>query len=138
MTLPPGHQQTFLSPLSLAQCKITSAFLEKGCGCKRNQGKPCYTLFSRDHYESVQMQCSELTRNELDLVLLGQALLSSDPDTAASNQRKRSNMAFYHGGARICRITFQKLHGIGTMISEHAHVLTCTHAHMHTQSYHTN
>ena len=83
------------------------------------------------------MQCSELTRNELDLVLLGQisALLSSDPDTAANNQRKRSNMAFYHGGARICRITFQKLHGIGTMISEHAHVLTCTH--IHTQSYYT-
>ena len=82
------------------------------------------------------MQCSELTRNELDLVLLGQisALLSSDPDTAANNQRKRSNMAFYHG-VRICRITFQKLHGIGTMISEHAtrtHMHTHTHAHDHT------
>ena len=83
------------------------------------------------------MQCSELTRNELDLVLLGQisALLSSDPDTAANNQRKRSNMAFYHGGARICRITFQKLHGIGTMISEHAHVLTCTHTHTCTHNH---
>ena len=33
------------------------------------------------------MQCSQLTRNELDLALLGQisALLSSDPDSAANN-----------------------------------------------------
>ena len=93
------------------------------------------TLFSRDHYESVRMQCRELTRNELDLVLLGQisALLSSDLDTNAKKPfpRKRSNMAFYHGGVRICRITFQKLHGIGTIP-----VNTCMHTtYMHTHTH---
>ena len=63
--------------------------------------------------ESVRMQYSELTRNELDVVLLGHisALLSSNPDTAANNQRKRSNMAFYHGAAWICRITFKSCMG---------------------------
>ena len=69
------------------------------------------------------MQCSELSRKELDLVLLGQisALLSSDPDTREKKPRQRSNMAFYHVGVRICRTTFQKLHGIGT-IDKHTHV----------------
>ena len=70
---------------------------------------------------SVRMQCAELSRNELDLVLLGQisALLSNNTDTNAhrpSTPRQRSTMAFYHGGVRICRVTFQKLHGIGKII----------------------
>ena len=96
------------------------------------------------------MQCRELTRNELDLVLLGQisALLSSDQDTNAKKPLpcKRSNMAFYHGGVRICRITFQKLHGIGTIpvntythaciphTCTHTHTLTHTHTHTHTKA----
>ena len=91
--------------------------MQKGCGCKRNEGKPCYTLFSRDHYDSVRIQCRELSRDELDLVILGQisALLSSNESTSARKPlpRQRSNMAFYHRGARICRTTFQRLHGIG-------------------------
>ena len=66
------------------------------------------------------MQCAELSWNELDLVL-GQksALLSNNADTNAhrpSTPRQRSTMAFYHGGVRICRVTFQKLHGIGKII----------------------
>ena len=95
-------------------------FLEKGCGCKRAQGKPCFTLFSRAHYEDYRQQCRALTRDELDLVLLGQimALLSNDTETGpksskAPSPRQRSAMLFHHGGWRICGKTFQKLHGIG-------------------------
>ena len=73
-------------------------------------------------------------RNALDLVLLGQisALLSSDQDTNAKKPlpHKHSNMAFYHGEARICRITFQKLHGIGTIaVNTPAHMHARTHTH---------
>ena len=97
-----------------------SAFLEKGCGCKRSKGKPCYSLFSRDHYESMRMQCRELSRDELDLVILGQiaALLAHTSNTIAPKPlpRQRSSMAFYHGGVQICRKTFQKLHGIGIAV----------------------
>ena len=102
------------------------------------------TLCSPGITMRVRMQCSELTRKELDLVLLGQisALLSSDQDTNAKRPlpQQRSNMAFYHGGVRICRITFQKLHRIGTMKSEHTHTRhlhppTHTHAHTHTRTH---
>ena len=70
---------------------------------------------------SVRMQCAELSRSELDLVLLGQisALLSNSKETNAHRPATsclRSSMAFYHAGVRICRVTFQKLHGIGIII----------------------
>ena len=99
--------------------KLT-AFLEEGCGCKRNGGKPCYTSFSREQYETSRMQCAELSRTELDLVILGQiaALLKDTSNTTAhrpSSQRQRTTMAFHHHGVSICRETFLKLHGIGKM-----------------------
>lgn len=96
-------------------------FLEKGCGCKRASGRPCYTLFSKEHYQEITWQCAELTRVELDMVLMGQimATLSNDPETSSSKfrhtptQRKLSSMAFFHGGHQVCGRTFRKLHGIG-------------------------
>ena len=96
-------------------------FLEKGCGCKRASGRPCYTLFSREHYQEIRWQCAELTRVELDMVLMGQimATLSNDPETSSAKfrhtptQRKLSSMAFFHGGHQVCGRTFRKLHGIG-------------------------
>ena len=64
-------------------------------GTRASLATPCSPEITN---ESVRMYCSELMRNELDLVLLGQisTLLSSDPDTAVNNQRKCSNMA-WHG-----------------------------------------
>ena len=66
------------------------------------------------------MQCAELSRNELDFVLLGQiaALLSTSTQTAShrpSTDRKRTTMSFHHAGQKICRKTFQVLHGIGKL-----------------------
>ena len=68
------------------------------------------------------MQCAELSRKELDLVVLGQisSLLSNNTSTKShrpTTSRQRSSMAFYHRGVRVCRKTFQKLHGIGTFLS---------------------
>ena len=66
------------------------------------------------------MQCAELSRSELDLVILGQlaALLKDTSEVNAhrpSSQRQRTSMAFHHHGVPICRDTFLKLHGIGKM-----------------------
>jgi len=47
-------------------------FLAKGCGCKKACGRPCYTLFTKEHYQETRWQCAELTRNELDMVLMRQ------------------------------------------------------------------
>ena len=110
-------QQTDADP------KLTS-FLNKGCGCKRNRGQPCFAAFSREQYETSRMQCAELSRDELDLVILGQlaALLMNTDNTTAhrpSGRRQRSVMSFHHGGVQICRDTFLKLHGIGKTLIIH-------------------
>ena len=107
------------------------------------------------------MQCKELSRNELDLVLLGQisALLSHDDTTNARKPQPRqlSSMAFFHGGVRTCQKSFRKLHGIGTFYKIYLNIthtyaqtcdkLSCTHtnqasthtthkhAHMHTHTH---
>lgn len=98
-----------------------TAFLVSGCGCKQDQGKPCFQSFPREHYESLRMQCAELTRNDLDLILFGQlsALLSTTASTQShrpATSRQRSSMTFYHRGIRVCRKTFLILHGIGTLL----------------------
>ena len=81
----------------------------------------------------MRMQCMELSRNELDLVILGQlAALLSHGDTTKSHRpttpRQRSSMAFHHGGVRICRRTFQNRYTLTTC--------TCTQLH-NVRRYHT-
>ena len=99
------------------------ALLAQGCGCKRAGGKPCSTLFTEVHFVDILLQCADLTRQELNLVLLGQimATLSDGPYTAdakhrhPATDRKLTSMAFYHAGQCICGRTFQWLHGIGML-----------------------
>lgn len=74
------------------------------------------SLFTREHYEDHRQLCAALTRDELDLVILGQimALQSNDKETGARSTkaptpRQRSAMLFHHGGWRICSKTFRKL-----------------------------
>ena len=61
-------------------------------------------MFTREH-EDCRQQCAALTRDELDLVLLGQimVLLSNDAETGARSTkaptpRQQSAMLFHHGG----------------------------------------
>ena len=48
-------------------------FLANGCGCKRK----CSEYFDGEHYEEIRDSCSTLTREELDLVVLGQTWQTS-------------------------------------------------------------
>ena len=118
-------------------------FLAKSCGCKRANGKPCSTLFSKEHYQDIRWHCVELTRDELDLVLMGQimATLSNDTLTQGAKfrhsapQRKISSMAFFHGGHQICGKTFRKLHGIGMKTPFMYNGVSRPNTHPHTLSY---
>ena len=122
---PPGGAQTFLR---VKWCKdqlnlildeqgwddliasdtsnLLTAFLEEGCGCKWNGHKPCYTSFSREQYEVSRMQCAELSRAELDLIILGQiaGLLKDSTQTSAhrpSAQRQCTTIVLQPWGADL-------------------------------------
>ena len=94
-------------------------FAERGCSCKHFDGGPCCRLFSASHYQEVRDQCRELSRSELDLVVMGQllALTNSGDMTQAKKhipkERQRSFTYFKHGGHTICIKTFCFLHTIG-------------------------
>ena len=48
-----------------------SEFVSRTCGCKKANGGPCSSLFSVDHYVTLHAQAALLTRDELDMVILG-------------------------------------------------------------------
>ena len=63
----------------------------------------------------VQLDCRDLTRKELDLVILGQIMAGvSAEQTKRGKDRTNTTVYFHHKGYNICGYTFRMLHGIGT------------------------
>lgn len=60
-------------PTDTTENDCVAAFMSSGCGCKRSNGE-CSTKFSNEYVSSVRCTCAELSRNELDMVILGQLL----------------------------------------------------------------
>jgi hypothetical protein len=91
-------------------------FLSNGCGCKAK----CSGLFDAEYYQAKRDHCLSLTKQELDLVVLGQIMANIHTSSVvgpryknAPSPRQRSRVDFYHHGQRICKVTFLILHGIG-------------------------
>ena len=98
-----------------------TAMMDATCGCKKGAGsQPCSSLFIPDHVLSVRASCSELTRSELDMVVMGQLMAGMDNDTTTNTlsrnvakDRQRASYSFYHQGKPICEKMFRFLHNIG-------------------------
>ncbi len=92
-------------------------FLEKGCGCL---GK-CSERFSPNDVLQLRSDCRELTRTELDLVILGQLSASMSvigglvgrKHKHLDTPRVRSHIAYAHQGLPICSSMFRFLHTVG-------------------------
>ena len=91
-------------------------FMEKGCGCQLWEKQQCYLQFSSSHYSSQRSQCASLSKDELDMLILGQlAALSHfelNPKYSLLTP-KRVHTTYYHLRKQVCRTTFLFLHGIG-------------------------
>ena len=99
---------------------VSTQFYTKTCGCDKAQGNPCSTLFTLDYIIEMRAQCSLLSHDELDLVLMGfisSTMLDSDGIRDGRHQnsakRRRVTMSFKHHGHNVCKKTFLFLHGIG-------------------------
>lgn len=80
-------------------------------------------MIKREHYEEIRDQCASLTKDEVDLVLLGQIMASIHlgnvvgPSSKHSpSPRERSRVDFYHHGRKLCQSTFLMLHGVGKVL----------------------
>ena len=99
----------------LSKC---SKFVADSCGCKWANGKPCSTLFTEEYYVTFRAQASFLTREQLDLVLLGSVMSTvSDGEVTAGRhkpaKRQRTALTYMHKGHHLCRSTFNFLYGVG-------------------------
>ena len=108
-------------PNDIKEDELVAQFLLGGCGCQKGGGgKQCCTQFSNEYLLSVRQSCAELTRSELDLVILGQLLAFTNQSPGvvtasrhAAQKRERPGTTYYHQGQQVCVKTFHKLHAIG-------------------------
>ena len=90
-------------------------FVAHGCSCNLGpKGTPCHKLFSAVQCQELRGECRELTKEELDLVVMGElrALTLQTGKTKRASDRVRSFSKFQFGGHRICLKTFCFLHNI--------------------------
>ena len=98
------------------KCKM---FTEHTCGCSLANGSPCSSLFSVEQYVSHRSQASLLTRNELDLVLIGSmmTLVNTQANRKSGKhkpiKRSRTFTTFLHNGQHVCQQTYRFFLGIG-------------------------
>ena len=87
-------------------------FLTSGCSCKLLDGIPCSTQFTALMLQEARDECRQLTREQLDMVVMGQlhALCHRDPLTqknkAQNSERKRTLTPYHFQGHCVCRDTF--------------------------------
>lgn len=97
---------------------VCKEFIEQTCGCKRANGRPCSSLFSLDYYIERRAQACLLTRNELDLVMLGSIMSTTRIDDVTHGRhkpvkRQRPRACYMHNGCEICKVTFGFIFGVG-------------------------
>lgn len=76
--------------------------------------------FSKEHIQSMRAQCLQLSRNELDMVLLGQLIASTNTSDKVvqesrhlEKERERTYSTYNHAGKPVCAKTFLFLHTVG-------------------------
>ena len=87
--------------LDIDERASVTAMLETTCGCKKGLGSnPCSTQFSSDHLLLVRASRCELTRSELDMVVMGQLMAGLD-DTSKTNTHSRNREKERQSGIQI-------------------------------------
>ena len=100
--------------------------MTSGCGCTKARGMQCCEQFSPEYVTSARETCTELTRSELDMAILGQLaaatntsstlstrMLSTGRTHHAETEHERWYTSYFHQGKPVCQKMFRFLHGIG-------------------------
>ena len=91
-----------------------------GCSCQLAQGAPCCKSIQKSHYEEYRNICVEMTKQELDMVVMGQIVAFTNRSTKTlhhwhltDKERERESSTFKHEGTQICLTSFLFLQTIG-------------------------
>lgn len=95
-------------------------FLADTCGCKLGvKNRPCSSQFKVEYLLEVRAQASLLTREQLDMVILGGVMagMNKGDDIYHGRHKPAKRQRIYtehiHNGHAVCAVTFGFLHGIG-------------------------
>ena len=88
-------------------------FFRKTCGCHFGpRGVACCGQFPRDDIVSTRMNCKEMIKAELDLVIL--ANLDAHRRCSDTEGQPRFHIDYFFHGKKVCKTTFMFAHAIGT------------------------
>ena len=103
-------------------------FADHGCTCVFGPHKSPYCKqFSEDHYLAVRAALSEMTKDEFDLMVMGQIMAHCSPSPSAPSPSTspagkievHTPMKCFHARLRVCQPTFLFLHTIGIKHFKH-------------------
>ena len=107
--------------LDIDEDSVVEDFMRESCGCKKWDGKPCSGQFHPLYVKVTRLNFSELTTEQLDLVIMGQLIAnSSTSDTVVTEsrhkatERRKAYTRHFHQGRPICPAMFRFIHRIGT------------------------
>ena len=102
--------QCDLNELDRIEDEKVKIFLENGCGCNLNKGRPCFDQFPETHYREMRNNCAELDHPSLDHVITGQIMaqihtseLLEHRGKQLEKERKHYRTHFYHLSKKVHR-----------------------------------
>jgi len=88
-------------------------FLQDGCGCSHGtKGCQCCQQFSKEAVPSNLNNCLELSRGELDLVILASIQAFTNIEIIDGKRKRSSRCSFPYLNSPICKDMFLNLYGI--------------------------
>ena len=88
----------------LVEKRRCEQFIMKTCGCTKVDGKPCSDLFSAQHYTDLRAQATLLTHEQLDLVIMGSIMSTTNASDDVIHgrhkpaKRQKTCIAYMHSG----------------------------------------
>ena len=98
----------------LSEQNVVEEFLAVGCCCRKGlNNTSCSSLFSTEDMSTFRSSCAELSKQELDMIVIGQIVAFTNSDPNHSSILRNGDFCHYmHQGKPICANTFMFLHGI--------------------------
>ena len=88
-------------------------FMHDGCGCALGaKGGPCSGQFSEADVLFNLNNCSELSNDELDLVILASIQAFTHRETSGTKRSRNPRCSFYFQSLPICKEMFLHFYGL--------------------------
>jgi len=99
-----------VSRMDKLESQRVNKMVNETCGCKLGpKGTACSPQFSRDVITEQRDNCAELSKEALDMLVLGQ-FQAQGADTGSPDASRQKYITFFFKGKRICRKFFMFLH----------------------------